>query len=207
MKLKKIASLMLAGIMAVSMLAGCKSGDKNSTDSETPEVTPVTGAAAVINAELDEKKDQISFVNDEKLGSLLSQYCTANFTKPTDLDKYQNITDRATAYESTIGNWATNLYGADGCGFTSVIKDSNTSAKTGLEVYVMSGDLLTEENALRLIGQYIDGTGVTLPKESSDTNKSYSYTGTVAAVNAETKGKTENVWVIGITITQTPADK
>ena len=26
MKLKKIASLMLAGIMAVSMLAGCKSG-------------------------------------------------------------------------------------------------------------------------------------------------------------------------------------
>ena len=32
MKLKKIASLMLAGIMAVSMLAGCKSGTPDPDD-------------------------------------------------------------------------------------------------------------------------------------------------------------------------------
>ena len=33
MKLKKIASLALAGIMAVSMLAGCKDGNGNSGSS------------------------------------------------------------------------------------------------------------------------------------------------------------------------------
>ena len=38
MKLKKIASLALAGIMAVSMLAGCKDGGKKngSSSSRTP---------------------------------------------------------------------------------------------------------------------------------------------------------------------------
>ena len=41
MKLKKIASLMLAGVMAVSMLAGCNT---TSVDPEpTPEPTPATG--------------------------------------------------------------------------------------------------------------------------------------------------------------------
>ena len=40
MKLKKIASLMLAGVMAVSMLAGCK-GSANSGEEENP-VVPTT---------------------------------------------------------------------------------------------------------------------------------------------------------------------
>ena len=205
MKLKKIASLMLAGIMAVSMLAGCKSGDKESANPETPEVTPVTGAAAVVNEELDKYKDKLEFVNDDKLGSLLSQYCTANFTKPSQLNGYQSNMTASNSVNPTITGWAQTLYGADASSFTNVTKNTNTSKKTDLNVFVMSGDLLTEENALRLIGQYIDT--LNLPEDSRDGDKSYSYSGTVAAVNAETKGKTENVWVIGVTITQTPADK
>ena len=49
MKLKKIASLMLAGVMAVSMLAAC--GDNSSTT--TPVVPPVddnTAASAISDA-------------------------------------------------------------------------------------------------------------------------------------------------------------
>ena len=47
MKLKKIASLMLAGIMAVSMLAGCNGGnaiDDNKDDEKTNVATGIVGA-------------------------------------------------------------------------------------------------------------------------------------------------------------------
>ena len=63
MKLKKIASLALAGIMAVSMLAGCKD-NPTSTVAHQP-VTPVTGAAAIVNGELNAKKDVISFSDSD----------------------------------------------------------------------------------------------------------------------------------------------
>ena len=214
MKLKKIASLMLAGVMAVSMLAGCNGKTEEKPGEDVPEVTPITGAASVINSQLDNKKDQIKFDNDAELEKLLTQWCDANLKKPSDLDTYQ---DNTVAINTTnvngyndgepVAKWAKDLYGADGVGIASVIKNANTSKKTALEVFIMSGKLLTEENALRLIGQYVDSASVVLPKDGNGGDTSYSYTGSVAAVNAQTKGKTENVWVIGITVTQTPADK
>ena len=42
MKLKKIASLALAGIMAVSMLAGCKDGGNGNSGSSSSENTNTT---------------------------------------------------------------------------------------------------------------------------------------------------------------------
>ena len=51
MKLKKIASLMLAGVMAVSMLAGCGESSSSSSSEPTNPVTPVaTGIADAVNA-------------------------------------------------------------------------------------------------------------------------------------------------------------
>ena len=63
MKLKKIASLALAGIMAVSMLAGCKDGGNGNSGSSSSGTT-VTAAPIVsaMNNELSEKqKEQLSF--------------------------------------------------------------------------------------------------------------------------------------------------
>src|SRR5699024_10667653 len=42
MKLKKIASLMLAGVMAVSMLAGCQNTNVKPEDPTDPDPTPAT---------------------------------------------------------------------------------------------------------------------------------------------------------------------
>ena len=55
MKLKKIASLMLAGIMAVSMLAGCKSGNANNggAGSSSSEQTNTSGYTASVMADAD----------------------------------------------------------------------------------------------------------------------------------------------------------
>ena len=48
MKLKKIASLMLAGIMAVSMLAGCKSGTPDPKPNEGEEENTASGYSAML---------------------------------------------------------------------------------------------------------------------------------------------------------------
>ena len=53
MKLKKIASLMLAGIMAVSMLAGCKGNAVNENPGEQPEEPTTSGYSAVFEDAMD----------------------------------------------------------------------------------------------------------------------------------------------------------
>ena len=61
MKLKKIASLMLAGVMAVSMLAGCNT---TSVDPEpTPETPTATGYSVEMASNLSDsaKKDYVAF--------------------------------------------------------------------------------------------------------------------------------------------------
>ena len=60
MKLKKIASLMLAGVMAVSMLAGCAETNANSTpntDDGNVDVTPAAGKSSVFASALAENED------------------------------------------------------------------------------------------------------------------------------------------------------
>ena len=53
MKLKKIASLALAGVMAVSMLAGCSTTSNEPQEPTTPPTTtPVSGKSAVFEAQL-----------------------------------------------------------------------------------------------------------------------------------------------------------
>ena len=54
MKLKKIASLMLAGVMAVSMLAGCNttSNTPDTGDDDQGTTTPVTGYSAKLGDEI-----------------------------------------------------------------------------------------------------------------------------------------------------------
>ena len=58
MKLKKIASLMLAGVMAVSMLAGCSTTSNEPQEPTTPPTTtPVSGKSAVFEAQLTDLAD------------------------------------------------------------------------------------------------------------------------------------------------------
>ena len=76
MKLKKIASLMLAGIMAVSMLAGCKSG--TTTDDEKNPVVPVaSNAVKYVEDALDSDwKDMITVSTSSDLDSWVKDFGT-----------------------------------------------------------------------------------------------------------------------------------
>ena len=71
MKLKKIASLALAGVMAVSMLAGCATANVEPEQPEKPE-TPATSAADALYSELTgSAKEMVTAVADADLDSAL----------------------------------------------------------------------------------------------------------------------------------------
>ena len=79
MKLKKIASLMLAGIMAVSMLAGCKSNtiSENPGSSSSEPTVQNSVIAEALNDELFTKQAALlSFSSNAKLASLLNRIAT-----------------------------------------------------------------------------------------------------------------------------------
>ena len=79
MKLKKIAFLMLAGIMAVSMLAACGEGKGNSSSSSSSSQPTVQNSAIAeaLNDELSAKQAALlSFSSNAKLASLLNRIAT-----------------------------------------------------------------------------------------------------------------------------------
>ena len=206
MKLKKIASLALAGIMAVSMLAGC-SGSSSSNSTEEPDVTPVTGAAAIVNEELDVNKDKIAFTDNEVVSSLLKSYFAEN---PVDKTVWSNASVDVVK-NTTLGvvSAINSVVGSDG-DFGQVDNDNYSVGGTYSELYVLNSEYVSRENALRMVGQHLDD--VNMPTEGNQgtpatASKSYSYTGTISAVEAESKGGTESVWIVVATITRTVSDK
>ena len=72
MKLKKIASLMLAGVMAVSMLAGCNTMSETPEEPQEPETPATSSAADALYSELTgSAKEMVTAVADADLDSAL----------------------------------------------------------------------------------------------------------------------------------------
>ena len=88
MKLKKIASLMLAGIMAVSMLAGCKSGTTDDNKQEdTNNVTAGSQIVTMLNDAIAPNKAGIKFTSDAELDAALKQLVTEKGVKAENNDR------------------------------------------------------------------------------------------------------------------------
>ena len=218
MKLKKIASLALAGIMAVSMLAGCKDG--SSSSEPTNPVTPVTGAAAIVNNELSNNKDNVSFTDNSILTDLLANFYKEN---PIKVGIWTAGNANLVEAEATkLWDAVKDLYDVDDKNNIDDISDYNSwlesaGSKTYCNIYWVNNDFVTKDNALRMVGQEMDN--FTLPKDNyvkADTQHGvsgqkatldYTYTGSVAAVEAQSKGGTESIWVIAVTVTQTATNK
>ena len=77
MKLKKFAAMMLAGVMAVSMLAGCAEGGKKEEDKE-PVISGLTGKVV---AALDEDTTKaVTFTSSSNLDNVIAKYFQVNGT-------------------------------------------------------------------------------------------------------------------------------
>ena len=124
MKLKKIASLMLAGVMAVSMLAGCSNGTKPDDGEKEPVVTGLTGEVV---AALDEDTTKaVSFTSDSNLDNVVAKYVQKNGTngvKNISASALNSIDDEVS--EETKFTWPDSVGNKDSA--KSAAKEANVT--------------------------------------------------------------------------------
>ena len=208
MKLKKIASLMLAGIMAVSMLAGCKSSNNGGNGNDNDDTTVVPSTSAIVTA-FNNGQDE---ANDVKV----------NFTSDASLDAalkkaVENAGDRTTTTQNAVAIFVTDLLGET---WDSALYDKDSARlKDGMSATIFSvkpyysNTYWTEEDAVNAAARDIDDVvaefDATTKKDGLKIGAKYydySYTGTVSMVSAQQEGG-NTVYFVAYTITQTVAEK
>ena len=225
MKLKKIASLMLAGVMAVSMLTACGGNTVDDTQKpEEPNVTPSTSASAqtlvnnmskeaqnkvtaVSNGDLDAAlksavEDYFSNADVVKYGQVFEIYPYGYGVNPSDArrtDIGEALVKNLNAYDDEIGNLKKIGFKAD--------------ARTAVEVYGVNGSV-TDKDVLEQLGHKITQSVENLKTE--DTTKydnathvqqyiDYDYEVSVSIVTADGRvwGIEDTVKFVAVAVTRT----
>ena len=217
MKLKKIASLMLAGIMAVSMLAGCKTG--TTTDDGNTDVKPVASDAVAI---MNDAQSAVKFDNDADFDAALAaaakkathknvKGATYEITPVEDDPVYKELKKKLDV--------DANLVAKDNDIFFNALPESadkggRSKMLTGLWKVEANG--LTEKAALEQVAAEMKGKindvdekypdTVTLTGDNAGTYEA-TYTGTVSivTVNTSDSGESETAYYIAVSVTQTLA--
>ena len=224
MKLKKIASLALAGVMAVSMLAGCAT---NNTKPETKpeEPTVVSGYSATLADKLGDLKDYVA-VKDNADDVVALQKALNYISEPTLL----TLADRKTVHDldgdkgnADVASMIADF--VDRAGFTDPsddIKDGdlsmawyadgnwcdNRSVKDGM-IYAVNG-AVGEDEAVKLVAAQVKDDIAALPEHNTNTAQDkydYSY---VVSASVATKalddtftGPANSVVFVAVTVTRT----
>ena len=210
MKLKKIASLMLAGVMAMSMLAGCKTVDNSgNNDNDDVVVTPSSIVTAVNNGQSATNKVKIDFTSDATLDAALSKAVKAigEYFAPKDLN-VEMI--RLTGNET----WGTMKFRGDERGdmYADPAKDNGRVVEGMVAMPLMNvfaDKAAAEKIAAKYINKVVAGLDdTTLTKETKNGEKycDFSYTGTVSMVSSTENDGTVNYY-FAFVVTQTTTVK
>ena len=226
MKLKKIASLALAGVMAVSMLTACGGNTIDDTQKpEEPDVTPSTSASVqtLVSNMSKEAQNKVTAVSNADLNAAL-QSAVEDYFSNADVVKYGKIfeiprvsygwTD-ADARDTDIGEALVSNLGAydDVIGSLDKLSDDKVSAYTAVEVYGVNGSV-TDKDVLEQLGHKIDQSVVNLKTEgkyevSGSTHVEqyvdYDYEVSVSIVNADGRvwGIEDTVKFVAVAVTRT----
>ena len=153
MKLKKIASLALAGVMAVSMLAGCSTTSNEPQEPTTPPTTtPVSGKSAVFEAQLTDLADvKITMEDNADLQAALDT-AAQNVSSATIIDFTNAIRTAQAGFYGvrTVANFDKNgkVYVADVNGGAAMGWGQATNIRAGdLSVTADDMDALSVYNA------------------------------------------------------------
>ena len=157
MKLKKIASLALAGIMAVSMLAGCSTTSNEVPQDPTtpPTTTPVSGKSAVFEAQLTDLADvKITMEDSADLQAALDA-AAQNVGSATIIDFTNAIRTAQAGFYGvrTIAN-----FDQDGNVYVANVNDG-AAMGWGLTTNVNAGDLsvvAADMDALSVFGAFVN---------------------------------------------------
>ena len=176
MKLKKIASLMLAGVMAVSMLTACGGNTTDDTQKpEEPDVTPSTSASAqtLVSNMKKEAQNKVTAVANSDLTAAL-QSAVTDFFSNADVVKYGKVFEirdtyygmaSADARNTDIGEALVENLGA----YDNEVANLNTvgaktDARTVVEVYGVNGSV-TDKDVLEQLGHKIEDEIIALKND------------------------------------------
>ena len=210
MKLKKIASLMLAGIMAVSMLTACGGKTTGNEEEKPPVVDPVdTSFAASVNDLLStEQKNVITFTNDSTLNGVLAKVAPTIDSK--NLHPIFNLGGELVYAVDAMD--MRHLLGIDRTnsmvGHNSLFHDDATSVTTAADIFVVDGNY-TEEGVAEFVAHFVGKAinGCKLPAVGDeDTNYRYAYTGSIACTKVTNLSGDFESYVVAFTVTQTPTE-
>ena len=206
MKLKKIVSLALAGVLAVSMLAGC--ANKPGTTPNDPTTEPTNDLAAAVIAALDEDTtEKVTFTADSTLAdtaaAVVAKYGYNNTTNFTDKNLAAIDTDLT---EHALWNVATVKTEKDAK--EAVKEASGTYAVAKAATALSGGDAAY---AAKQLAKEIDTKVAQLEAESAVYDNDdgdrcrveYSYTGKVAVVTAADATTGAVNYYLAYTITRT----
>ena len=196
MKLKKIASLALAGIMAVSMLTACGEGGKKEEDPSSSEVTTVSGAAEALNAALSQKKDVIKFESDADLDEGVAAYYLVN---PINADKWKE--SHTSEFISTNDETMKKYFGVDyntDSDFAYVLNDTSDTydGKAAALIGMFNTKVYTQAEALKTVGKMIDNYTFAEDQSNKDDGKEFRYTGTASVLEVKSAKGAASVWVV-----------
>ena len=222
MKLKKIASLMLAGIMAVSMLTACDTTSNGDSNDDDVIVTPPTDTsfAAAVNDELSgPQKAVITFGSDSTLASVLKSVADelkTSYVDDTNVGMIAGNYDDSKDFRHLLGLGAAKSFTARGGSFDTSVNNNDgqwtyfnknvTTSETLADLIVVPGNLTEEgvaEKVASFVGNLIDNR---MPNDNGATTGDkyvYDYTGDIAVVKVTSLSGDYSAYVVGLTVTQT----
>ena len=233
MKLKKIASLMLAGVMAVSMLTACGGNTVNEPEQPNqPEEPGITGFAASVNDELSTSVyNTVHFDSDASLTAALNSIAAkldsntlnqqAGFVTGVDAQDFRSLMN--VNVNNSLTMWM-NVYNNKVVNFTNPVtnktvvaysnnsgndrwqffKNDTTDTTTIADLVVIRGDL-TQTGLAKRVAQYLSQlvNNGRMPLENAAETHKYDYTGDIDVVKVDNAGSNFSSYVIGFSITQT----
>ena len=220
MKLKKIASLMLAGVMAVSMLAAC--GDNSSTT--TPVVPPVddnTATSAISDALNDQlfskQADLLSFESNSKLASLLDRI--AEDDEDFEIrDTLVSGANRPTLLNPWIDTDVADIVNAAFNGTTPAVTMTNGDILVNhddnmayLYVYTVDGSMQDVDQIARAVMNGVGNNGLQdhvydvagiVNEGAIPAHMDYEYKGYAEMVKITNDNSSDTAWVVAVLVEQ-----
>ena len=211
MKLKKIASLLLAGVMAVSMLAGCQTGSNgNGEEPEVPAVPSTSDAASSLHdSMIGTARRKSSPVANADLDAALKKAVDTYFQN----GDFDTVDDPATVVEVK-----SKIYDAlvDAMGAKKSIQDDLTNevkkVTTAVKLYAVEAST-SDAYALEMVADEIEDSiaGLKLKSDKDATDKEYDYAYTISASivtkpvsSSIVTGVATGIKYIAVAVTQTP---
>ena len=214
MKLKKIASLMLAGVMAVSMLAGC-SNNGNDKDPSTPETPVVSSASTKLYNDL--SADTRLSITSATANSTLESALASSTTKNWNSNDYKYWFDEASKNDATpyVYNFSDNIplykdvaYALKAeTAFEKAFVDTKGGV-TVVKVYITAGH--GEDGSLAWVAKAVDqDVKGKLPANGTKDGVNYEYDYTISASVVDMDRNivgdvTQNMKFVAVAVTQTP---